>query len=417
MIVEFTKSFLDTGLVVPPGKQREEFCDTVQRGLVIQIAAMFKSDPWYLWRYKAIDTNKTAYRRIAPIREITITQARKQVAQWKAERSIAASQVVPEQKPVQGEMTLDSFWNEFYLPSAKLHKRSWQRDEQLYRLWLKQRFGACKLVDLSRTSFLQYQAELAATHLSPASQDHVFKLARRLAGYATELELLERNPLKGIKLRLVPNELHDVATDEQLQKLVGVLQTDANRPVCNILLFLLSTGARVSEALKAKWSEVDLDKGVWYIPAENAKSKRGRTVPLNQSALCAIEEAGKRERFEVIFANPETGKAYTRITRTFYRLRKAAGITKMRIHSCRHQYADRVLAAGGSLYSVQMLLGHADPRVSQRYAKLSMKALHDAANMAALSIPNPTPPAAPEGQEAVAEASPTAEILPFPKAA
>jgi len=92
------------------------------------------------------------------------------------------------------------------------------------------------------------------------------------------------------------------------------------------------------------------------------------TPRMNESARLAIDEAGQRKKFEVVFANPETGKAYTRITRTFYRLRKLAGISKMRIHSCRHQYADRVLAAGGSLYSVQMLLGHADPRVSQRYS-------------------------------------------------
>ena len=65
-----------------------------------------------------------------------------------------------------------------------------------------------------------------------------------------------------------------------------------------------------------------------------------------------------------------------------------------------------------------MLLGHADPRVSQRYAKLSMKALQEAANMAALSLPNPTPPAAPAGKEADAiPSAPTAKVVQFPRAA
>jgi site-specific recombinase XerD len=414
MIVNLTPSFLATQLTVPEGKTRAEYCDTVVRGLLVEVRASADAIPTYYLRYKR--AGKTAYDRLGTVNDLSLTQARKLASQKKVEHAPFAK-VAPEQKPAIGEITLDTFWTEHALPYLKLHKRSWDRDEQLYRIRIKPKFGAMSLRDITRYQVQQFQTQLAAEDLSPASQDHHIKLFRRLLNLAVEWEFLEKNVLRGIKLLNVDNQLHDVADDEQLRKLVEVLHTDANRPVCNILLFLLSTGARVSEAMKAKWSEVDLDKSIWYIPAANAKSKRARTVPLNDSARRAIEEAGKRERFDVIFANPETGQSYVRITRTFYRLRKLAGISKMRIHSCRHQYADRVLAAGGSLYSVQMLLGHADPRVSQRYAKLSMKALQEAANMAALSMPEATPPAAPEGQEAVAEEAPTAEILQFPKAA
>jgi site-specific recombinase XerD len=42
--------------------------------------------------------------------------------------------------------------------------------------------------------------------------------------------------------------------------------------------------------------------------------------------------------------------------------------------------------AGRSLYEVQQVLGHADSRVTQRYAHLSSKTLQDAANSASLKI-------------------------------
>jgi len=418
MIVNLTPGFIASQLTVPEGKARAEYCDTVVRGLLIEVRSPPSFVPtWYL-RHKVeeLEGKKTAYDRLGTIKELTIPQARKKATLLKAEYALAPKKrAVPVEE--KSAITLDTFWTDHALPYLKLHKRSWQRDEQLYRIRIKPKFGEARLCDITRYQVQQFQTQLAGEKLSPASQDHHIKLLRRLLNLAVEWEFLEKNVLRGIKLLNVDNQLHDVADEEQLRKLVEVLHTDANRPVCNILLFLLSTGARVSEALKAKWSEVDLDKGVWYIPAANSKSKRGRAVPLNESARRAIDEAGQREKFEVVFANPETGKSYVRITRTFYRLRKLAGITKMRIHSCRHQYADRVLAAGGSLYSVQMLLGHADPRVSQRYAKLSMKALQDAANMAALSVPNSPPLGAPAGQEAVAEASETAKVPPFPRAA
>ena len=230
-----------------------------------------------------------------------------------------------------------------------------------------------------------------------------------------------------IQLRMVDNELHDVADDEQLQRLVEILRTDENRPVCNILMFLLSTGARLNEALQATWSQVDLEKGLWTIPATNAKLKRSRSVPLNESAMYVLSEAGKLEKFDTIFANPNTGKPFTTITRVWYRLRKEAGIDKMRIHSMRHQFASLLVSSGRSLFDVQILLGHSDPRVSQRYAKLSMQALKDASSYGSIIVPkqhaaSTTTPmesavSLPEVCAVPQMEMPSAQVVEFPKAA
>ena len=195
MIVNMTAAFIATQLIVPEGKLRREFCDAVVRGLLIEARSTPNSVPtWYL-RHKL--NNKTAYDRLGTIKELTIPQARKLATQKKVEHQQAAKQA-PEQKPALGDMILDAFWTIHFYPQCALHLRSAKRSEQLYRLWLKERFGFVKLADLSRSQFLQYQAELATTALSPASQDHVIKLARRLLNYAVEIELLERNVLKGI---------------------------------------------------------------------------------------------------------------------------------------------------------------------------------------------------------------------------
>lgn len=386
MIIELTKSFIDTQLIVPPGKSKEEFCDTNVRGLLIQANAGGKMLPTYFLRFKRY--GKTAYDRLGTIKELTLAQARKLATEKKVEYAKLAKQV-PEAKPVLSEMSMDTFMSDHYFPHVKLHKRSWVRDDQLYRIRIKPKFGDTKISELTRYQVQQFQNELAKSGLSPASQDHHIKLIRHALNLAVEWEFIERNVLKGVKLLNVENQLHDVATPEQLERLVEILRTDHNRPVCHILMFLLSTGARLSEALTATWGQVDLEKGLWTIPASTAKSKKSRTVPLNESALWVLAEAAKMKKFDAIFANPETEKPFTTITRVWYRLRKAAGIGQMRIHSCRHQFADLVISSGRSLYDVQVLLGHSDPRVSQRYARLSMHTLKEAANTASLIVPKP----------------------------
>jgi site-specific recombinase XerD len=395
MITELTKSFIETGLCVPPEKHRVEYCDSSCPGLLVEVRDSASAVPTFYLRFKR--NGKTAYDRLGTIRELTLTQARKLATQKKVEHAQEAKQPV-DAKPAIAEMTLDTFMRDHYMPHARIHKRSHVRDDQLYRIRIKPTFGDTPLKEITRYAVQQFQNELATAGLSPASQDHHIKLFRHALNMAVQWEMLEKNVLKGIRLLNEDNQLHDVADDEQLKRLVEILKTDANRPVCHILMFLLSTGARLNEGLQARWDQVDLERGIWTIPAANAKSKRARSVPLNDSALYVLAEAGKMKQFDAIFANPETGKPYTTITRVWYRLRKLAGITKMRIHACRHQFASLLVSSGRSLYDVQVLLGHADPRVSQRYAKLSMPALQAAANTASIIVPKlaAVPPATPE---------------------
>lgn len=388
MKVELTKSFIDTQLIVPSGESKIEFCDQVVRGLLIKVTASGKATPMYLLRYKR--HGKTAYDPLGTIKELSLAQARKLANQRKVLHAEEAK-LAPKESSPSGQMTLDTFMTEHAIPHFKIHKRSWIRDEQLYRIRIKPRLGSTKLGDLTRYQVQQFQNELASSGLSPASQDHHIKLLRHALNLAVEWEFIEKNVLVGVKLLNVDNQLHDVATDEQLQRLVEVLRTDKNRPVCNILMFLLSTGARLSEALTAKWEHVDLEKGLWTIPASTAKSKKTSTIPLNESALLILGEAAKMQKFDAIFANPATGKSFTTITRVWYRLRKQAGISKMRIHATRHQFADMVVSSGRSLYDVQVLLRHSDPRVSQRYARVSMHTLKEAANTASLFAPKVEP--------------------------
>jgi len=109
----------------------------------------------------------------------------------------------------------------------------------------------------------------------------------------------------------------------------------------------------------------------------------------------------------------------TPVTHAWYRIRKLAGIPNLRIHDLRHSFASLLVSGGRSLYEVQQILGHSDPKVTMRYAHLSTKALQAAADTASVIVPRAAPNAAPEAKEAEAipAASPTAEILQFPKAA
>lgn len=63
-----------------------------------------------------------------------------------------------------------------------------------------------------------------------------------------------------------------------------------NRTTAIALRLLLLTFVRTGELRKAPWSEFDLDRGLWTIPAERMKKRRTHLVPLSPQAVTLLRE-------------------------------------------------------------------------------------------------------------------------------
>ncbi len=408
---EFTPAFMATGLICPPDSKHIEYGVMGESRLFADCRSAPNSVP--MWKVRLDNAQGTnTYKTLGTIKELTLAQARKQAQLLKAENAIAKQ--AWKQKPPQAEMTLDTFMEIHALPHLRMVKRSFVRDEQLYRR-IAPKFGSLHLKSITRYQAEQFKSDLMKEKMSPASVDHHLKLLRHLLNLAVQWDMLEKNPLKGFQLLNVDNQVENYLKGDDLQRFLEVLRTDANRSVCLILMYLLSTGARLNEAVQARWDQIDVEGGVWRIPAANSKSKRTRSVPLNDSALWVLEQAKLRGDFEYPFANPETGKPMVSLRAVFYRLCKKAQV-KLRIHDLRHSFASLLVSGGRSLYEVQQILGHSDPKVTMRYAHLSTKALQEAASSASVIVPK-TKQQEVAPAEAVPEPKPTANVVQFPKAA
>jgi len=169
---------------------------------------------------------------------------------------------------------------------------------------------------------------------------------------------------------------------------VAIQVLHANEPpmVCQVALFLLATGARLSEALSAKWGDVNKQAKSWRIPATNSKSGRVRMIPLNDTAIEVLDRLGTEGKFNSLFINLQTKEPLTAVNKVWGRLRVKAGLPDLRLHDLRHQHASLLVNAGHSLYAVQKILGHSDAKVTERYAHLSSATLLAASNSVSLAM-------------------------------
>jgi integrase len=379
-IIQLTQAKVNSLPECPDGKSRIELCDTVIKGLYVEVRATSPGIGTYYLRYKN-DDGKTCHQKLGSTMEVKLIDAKERALLLKNEISNGKD---PKEDTLKRKsiLTFSEFFEDKYLPFVKQHKRTWSNDEQMYKTHLKGEFGHLKLSAIKRESAQNLHAGLKQQGLTGSTCDHYLKLMRHALNLAVDWDIIESNQLARVKLFRECNQIERYMNDAELGGLLKVLHTDENRPVSNLALFLLATGARNNEARQSKWDDIDVVNRLWQIPAVNSKSKKIRNVPLNDAALEVLAKVDTQDEFEYVFVNLRSGKPYACVKKTWHRLRAAAGLPKLRLHDLRHQYASMLVNAGRSLYEVQQILGHSDPKVTTRYAHLAPSTLQAAATAA-----------------------------------
>jgi integrase len=387
-VLQLTPKFIST-LQCEPGKSRTEWCDSEVKGLYCESRATSPGVGTYYLRYKD-EGGTTRHLRLGTTADISLAQARKFAADKKAEIRQGANPSM-ERKQEKQILSLRQFVNQEYAPYCKVRKRSWHTDHLRFNQRLFPAFGDIRLDRITTKQLIDFHSDLREVHkLAPATADHFIKLIRHVFNMAIKWGVVDKNPATKMSLFNADNKVENVMNDDQLKKLLLVLTTHPNRAACRIAIYLLSTGARLNEALQAEWSQIDWTQKVWRIPALNSKSQKMRPVPLNQSAMDILDQV-RTDSPQWVFFNPDTGTHFKTLHNAWYDIRIQAGMPWLRLHDLRHTYASLLVNSGRTLYEVQSLLGHSDSKVTQRYAHMNTETLLDASEVVAAHIRAATP--------------------------
>lgn len=131
-----------------------------------------------------------------------------------------------------------------------------------------------------------------------------------------------------------------------------------------MVLVAMNTGLRRGELTSLLWSDVSFQRKLLTVRAGYAKSGKARHVPLNREALDVLQRWQRQQPAGRIFEVGDIKKAWAAIL-------TEAGIADFRFHDLRHHFASRLVQAGVPLNTVRELLGHADLKMTLRYAHLA----------------------------------------------
>jgi integrase len=273
--------------------------------------------------------------------------------------------------------TIDRLFKEYKKGRAK--NKGLKVDGGRYEKYIKPVFGDREPKDLVPLDMDRLRIKLLKK-LSPQTVKHVLNLLTWIINFGTDRNLCEGISFK-IRKPSVNNEKTEDLTPDQLDRLLKAIEKDPNVQVGNLMKLALYTGMRRGELFKLKWKHVDFDRG--FISIVDPKGGPDQKIPLNDAARKVLE-THPRTRSSYVFPGND-GRQRTDIHRQVNKIKKEAKLSKnfRPLHGLRHVYASMLASSGKvDMYTLQKLLTHKSPQMTQRYAHLRDEALKRASDTA-----------------------------------
>jgi integrase/recombinase XerC len=270
-----------------------------------------------------------------------------------------------------------------YLASYRSYSPStvgaYRRDLQLLREFLSGGNGPLPRPDeITRQQVIQFGVSLSG--MAPLSVRRKLACLSSFFGFLQDMGYIQGNPARRLPLPKTELLVPVTLSQQEAQQLVAA----ADRPWTRCLVvLLLTTGMRRSEAVAITLEDIDLGNGQLLV---HGKGSKERTVPLTQEATEAIRHYLKHRRktdCQRLFVS-QTGEAIQGriVNRILNRVVAQAGLKGRGItpHTLRHTFATHLIRNGTDIRTVQELLGHSDIQTTARYLHSDTRTKQTAVN-------------------------------------
>jgi len=291
-----------------------------------------------------------------------------------------------EKKAKEAKWTVKRLWKEYKKNKPSL--KGIVTDENRFKNHIEPSFEKKEPKDIIPLDVDRLRLKLLKTK-APGTVKNVLELLRRIINFGEK-----KNLCPGLSFTIEMPQGSKLKTEDlspkQLAKLLKTIEADSNIQAAHMMKMALYTGMRRGEMFKLKWSDIDNDRG--FILLRDPKGGPDQKIPLNDAVRDLFKIHPRYKRSPYVFPGRK-GRQRTDIKHQVNRIKKAAGLPKdfRALHGLRHVYASMLASSGQvDMFTLQKLLTHKSPIMTQRYAHLRDEALKRASNLAGSIIDQAT---------------------------
>lgn len=357
-------------LTCPAGLDRVYVYDADVRGLCISILAS-GAKAWYLYRRVGGRPVRT---RLGEWPAVSVDDARKLANRTLGEIAKGHNPHA-ERLKARAETTLREVWDR-HIEHARQHNRpaSCKEDERLWTRYL-ERWANRRLSELDRNEVEKWHRSVGEKHGKYAANRMLALLKHMIRTTAARMGYAGTNPTAGIE-RYKERSRDRYLTADELPRFFAAVEEEPELFRDYFTLAIL-TGARRSNLSAMAWADVNLDTGVWKIPADKAKAGEAIAVPLVPEAVDILKRRREaNENTEYVF--PGRSKGHLQEPKKAWdRIRQRAGLADLRLHDLRRTFGSWQAAAGVSLHAIGKSMGHRNQSTTAIYARLALDPIRE----------------------------------------
>jgi len=219
-----------------------------------------------------------------------------------------------------------------------------------------------------------FLGDLKQRGASPAYQHRRHREVKTFFSWCGRMDFVPDNVFAKVALVKLDQKIRPPFSPDEIRRLLGSLDR-STLPGCRnhaLVLFLLDTGVCVSECVSVLLDDVDWERQRALV--RETKNKHDRWVGFGERTARAMRDYIERFRGErpgeLFLTGPGEAMASGNTVRVILRrIAEQLGLEKVHPHRLRHTFATWAIQSGAREIDVQMLLGHSDLSMVQRYSR------------------------------------------------
>ena len=194
----------------------------------------------------------------------------------------------------------------------------------------------------------------------PATVNRYLTSLKRYFAWATDTEVISRDPSRAVKLVKETARAPRHLSDQEEEALVAAVEAESNLRDRTLIILMLHAGLRVSEVCNLKHEHITFGQRSGYLKVWGKRNKY-REVPLNVTIRKALQEYQASLPLEdgYLFLSQRTKDRLTPRAVRFIikKYVKRAGISNLSPHDLRHRFGYR-MAEQVPLHRLAQIMGH-----------------------------------------------------------
>ena len=243
--------------------------------------------------------------------------------------------------------------------------------ESFYNIWVRHSIGSQPIQDITREQ-LQSIVNTILKVRAPRTAKTLKEVLNPTFKQYIHLGILPSNPIELLEFKKFYNVKNPDLTDKQIKSLYHEIYAYPIEPFRSIFIWL-ATGRRVNEVLTLKWENINLEKKIFTIAAEDNKAGKEMQYALDEDLIATLKPIKTKGYLFPSIKDKNKKMHNDTLKRHWAKIIENAGLEDIRIHDLRHIVGLKLVNAGVSLEVIASVLGHTTTAVTKRYSNVRTK--------------------------------------------